>query len=213
MAPNSPRLRAKERLHPAMNAGKIAGHMILANICQLVAPNDRAASSTSAATSSNTGCTVRTTKGMLVNIIARAMPSGAYATFIPNGSRYWPNQPFEENTVTNASPATAVGNAKGQIDHRIEKASPRKLITNQNPCQQDTENRVEHSRKRRCTDRNAIRRKRALRGYDTPEIGPAKVEGFIQHGQKRQRNDNDEIKQGHTKRETETRQYSSLTGP
>ena len=47
MAPNSPRLRAKERLHPAMNAGKIAGQMTRANICQLVAPKDRAASSTS----------------------------------------------------------------------------------------------------------------------------------------------------------------------
>ncbi len=62
IAPNSPRLRAKERLQPAMNAGKIAGQIIRGNICQLLAPKDLAASSTSVATSSSTGCTVRIDK-------------------------------------------------------------------------------------------------------------------------------------------------------
>ncbi len=75
-APNSPSDRANANEQPARKAGKIAGKITLRRICQSLAPSERLASSTSEPRSSITGCTVRTTKGRLVNAIAIAMPSG-----------------------------------------------------------------------------------------------------------------------------------------
>ncbi len=40
-----------------------------------------------------TGCSVRTTNGIPIKISASVIPSGLNTAWMPNGSRYWPNQP------------------------------------------------------------------------------------------------------------------------
>lgn len=74
-APNSPRLRVNDSATPATSAGESSGSTTLQKLCQRVAPSVSAASSYSGPNSSSTGCTVRTTNGMLVKAIATAIPS------------------------------------------------------------------------------------------------------------------------------------------
>ena len=49
-----------------------------------------------------------------MKVSATTTPSGANATLMPAGSRYWPSQPFDAYSAVSAMPATAVGSAKGR---------------------------------------------------------------------------------------------------
>jgi hypothetical protein len=70
-----------------------------------------AASSSSRERSSSTGCTVRTTKGRPMKVMATKTPVGVNATW--NGS-HCPIQPLGAYSAVSAMPATAVGSAKGR---------------------------------------------------------------------------------------------------
>ena len=74
--PYSPTARAKASAKPVRSAGKMAGKMTLTKVCQREAPSDAAASSTSVSISSITGCRVRTTKGRVMKVSAKTIPSG-----------------------------------------------------------------------------------------------------------------------------------------
>ncbi|MNW67726.1 hypothetical protein D3C74_463590 [compost metagenome] len=70
--------------------------MIRRNVRNRPAPSVAEASSISRSRSSSTGCTVRTTNGIPINISASVIPSGVNATFSPSGSSREPIQPFWE---------------------------------------------------------------------------------------------------------------------
>ena len=74
--PNSPMAREKASVKPVSSAGKMAGKMILTQVCSREAPSEAAASSTSGSMSSITGCSVRTMKGSVTNASATTMPLG-----------------------------------------------------------------------------------------------------------------------------------------
>lgn len=114
MAPNSPRLRTNDKAMPLMSAGYSTGSTTRLKVCQPDAPRLAAASSYSGPRSSSTGCTERTTKGMVVNSMARTMPASVYETLMPNGSSSEPTQPLVAKSADKVSPATAVGNANGR---------------------------------------------------------------------------------------------------
>ena len=67
--------RANAIEKPASKAGVMVGATTAAMVRSLEAPSVAAASSTSLSRSCSTGCTVRTTNGMLVKAIATAIPS------------------------------------------------------------------------------------------------------------------------------------------
>ena len=60
---------------PVTSAGVSVGSTTWRKVCRRLAPRVRAASSYSAPRSCSTGCTVRTTKGMLVKTIATMIPA------------------------------------------------------------------------------------------------------------------------------------------
>ena len=62
-APNSPIARANASATPERIAGRMFGRITRRNVAKRDAPRDAAASSISVSSSSNTGCTVRTTNG------------------------------------------------------------------------------------------------------------------------------------------------------
>ena len=77
--PYSPMARAKAMAKPVNKAGAMDGKITRLKICQRVAPKHVAASSSSFSASSNTGCTVRTTKGKPMKIKAITTPLGLKA--------------------------------------------------------------------------------------------------------------------------------------
>ena len=92
--PYSPTARAKASANPVTVAGSTCGRITWRNTCQRLAPRLAAASSNSGSNSSNTGCTVRTTKGMPMKTSATRMPSGVNATLTPSAASHPPNQPL-----------------------------------------------------------------------------------------------------------------------
>ena len=84
-APNSPTARAKASVTPERIAGSRFGKTIRRKIAVGRAPSEAAASSISVSSSSNTGCTARTTNGSVTNSSASSSPSLVKATSIRNG--------------------------------------------------------------------------------------------------------------------------------
>src|SRR5829696_7467027 len=83
--PNSPTAFANASATPERIPGSTFGKTTRRNVCQFVAPSDFAACSISSSNSSNTGCTVRTTKGSVTNNIASTIDVVVKATLIPTG--------------------------------------------------------------------------------------------------------------------------------
>ncbi|MGY3121309.1 hypothetical protein ACVWXQ_005246 [Bradyrhizobium sp. S3.14.4] len=111
--PYSPTARAKASARPVSSAGPSEGRITRMMVCQRLAPRLPAASSISGSRSWSTGCTVRTTKGMPMKIMATKMPIGVNATLIPSAASGAPSQPVSANSAVSATPATAVGSANG----------------------------------------------------------------------------------------------------
>ena len=124
--PYSPSARAKASAKPVSSAGIRMGRITLVKLCQRLAPRVAAASSSSDARSSSTGCTVRTTNGRPMKVIATNTPTGVNDTLMPRGSRYCPIQPLAEYKPVSVIPATAVGKAKGRSTSASTMRRPKK---------------------------------------------------------------------------------------
>ena len=74
--PYSPSARAKASAKPVNSAGSISGKTTRQKVCQAFAPRLRDASSNCTSRSSSTGCTVRTTNGMPMKVMAINTPRG-----------------------------------------------------------------------------------------------------------------------------------------
>ena len=112
--PYSPTARAKASARPAAAAGASAGSTTRVTARQREAPSSAAASSNSGSRSASTGCTVRTTKGRPMKRRAMNTPAGVKASFTPNSAAARPARPFGAQIAVSATPATAVGSAKGR---------------------------------------------------------------------------------------------------
>src|SRR5690554_2106039 len=133
-APNSPRLRAKDNATPVTSAGHSEGKRTLRNTRASDAPRLTAASSSAADSSSSTGCTVRTTKGMLVKAMATMMPRGVGHLDADAGK----NLPVPAIVGKQRGEGDACHGGrqrKRKVDHRINQALAGKIVTDQDPGQ------------------------------------------------------------------------------
>ena len=207
--PYSPTARANASANPVSSAGIRLGRITRNTVCQRLAPKLAAASSISTSRSISTGCTVRTTKGMPMKTIAMKMPIGVNATLMPSSASGAPSQPFCANSCVSATPATAVGKRKGNIDDGVEQPPAGKAIAHQRPDDDGSHHQIDEGGRKRKPERNLQRIERAAAGDDAPELIKAEFEGLEKQAGQRHQDDNGEPCQGQSHGETKPRQRAA----
>src|SRR3954468_17420382 len=128
VAPNSPRLRAKESSIPVRIPGRMSGRVTLANTHRGGAPSVAAAASSPGSTASSDWRTARTSSGRPITAQASAAPVQRKMKVMPrNSSRKAPIGPRRPSNSRRKYPTTTGGSTKGRCTTASSRLLPGKL--------------------------------------------------------------------------------------